>query len=66
MRRIIKVLAAAVLLVALMVGSAAPAFAVPPEQWGRQCHEPGETIGEHNDDNCGEHNGWALGKNKKK
>ena len=65
MRRIIKLLAAAVLTVALIAAGAAPAFAVQPEKWGHKCHQPGETIGEHNDDNCGEHNGWAVGRNKK-
>ncbi len=64
MRRIIKLFAAALLVAVLMAAGTAPAFAVPPEKWGHKCHEPGETIGVHNDDNCGEHNGWAAGKNK--
>ncbi len=64
MRRIIKLLVAAVLMAVLMAVGAAPAFAVPPEKWGHQCHEENEKIGVKDDQNCGEHNGWAAGQNK--
>ena len=42
MIRLIKVLAAAALMVVLMATNVSPAFAVPPEQWGLKKKE-GET-----------------------
>jgi hypothetical protein len=61
MRRITRVLAAAALMVVLMLTSAAPAFADPPEKWGQECggekHSgPGpEKNGVKDDNNCGFH-----------
>ena len=37
MRRILKVLSAAALMVVLLATNATPAFAVPPERWGHEC-----------------------------
>ena len=42
MQRLFLMLIAAVLMVAVLATTAAPAFAVPPEQWGKN-KEEGET-----------------------
>ena len=61
MRRILLILVAASLMAVLVATSAAPAFAVPPEQWGQECggekhSEPGqEKNGVKGDNNCGFH-----------
>jgi hypothetical protein len=57
MRRTAMILAAIVFMALLTAANASIAFAVPPEQWGKQCHEKNESIGIKGDKNCGFH--WS-------
>ncbi len=57
MRRTVMLLTAVVFMVLLMAANASIAFADPPEQWGKQCHEKNEKIGIKDDQNCGFH--WS-------
>jgi hypothetical protein len=51
------ILAAIVFMALLTAANASIAFAVPPEQWGKQCHDKNESIGIKGDKNCGHH--WS-------
>ena len=37
MKRVLKALSAVALMVVLLAANVAPAFAVPPEEWGHTC-----------------------------
>jgi hypothetical protein len=63
LRRLIKVLAATALMVVLMATTVSPAFAVPPEQWGKNKPEGVTGIGFGAD---GENDGFACGERNKK
>jgi hypothetical protein len=56
MRRAAMILAAIVFMALLTAVNASIAFADPPEQWGKQCHDKNESIGIKGDQNCGFHN----------